>query len=68
MLKGRVTGLDTGTVRPMKKVADPFYLSVESRAFAGWLVVRRFGSHAKARCQDPACRAGREAVTGGWGV
>jgi len=33
MLKGRVTGLDTRTAKPAKKVANQFYLSAEWHAF-----------------------------------
>jgi 5-methylcytosine-specific restriction protein A len=43
-------------VRLPEKKAEPFYLTPEWRALMDSIIVERFGSRAKARCEDPQCR------------
>ena len=47
---------DRAKVRMPDKIADPFYLSAEWRAFVERLKVERFGSPQNARCQDRQCK------------
>lgn len=50
MLKPRLSTIDTRTVRPMPKVAEPFYSSPE------WIALRdRVRTEARWRCQRPGC-------------
>lgn len=48
--------MDMRTAKPPPKVADPFYLSGEWRAFVDRLKGERFGSARNARCEDPKCK------------
>ncbi|KAF0097830.1 MAG: HNH endonuclease [Rhodospirillaceae bacterium] len=48
MLKPRLSTVDTRTVRPMAKVADPYYGTAEHKAWAGDVKQRAGGV-----CQDP---------------
>lgn len=42
-------------VRIPEKRADSFYLSKDWRTFVDALIVERFGSRDRARCEDPQC-------------
>lgn len=50
MLAPRVAAIDTRTARPAPKVADPYYLTPEHRAWAA-----EGARLAGGRCQDPNC-------------
>lgn len=58
----RSIGQKLGPPRAVKmkaaaKLADPFYLSPEWRALMDSIIVERFGSRERARCEDPDCKA-----------
>lgn len=43
-------------MKPAPKRADSFYLSPEWRSLMDSIVVERFGSRERVRCEDPECK------------